>query len=206
MSDNLFGWSDAAWRLFDQIGILFGVIMGTTWVGGLVIAFFKREAIRRWLTRNRFPNVGAEMANAHHWDAIAFTISRPDLPLWVIEACRPSHVGLIASEASWNAAQEIARQAEKQGIAVHVSAHIENPDNPAEARAKAHLVLARMREAGARDIAVDITGGKTPMSLGAFMAAEEMGISSLYVTIDYGADLRRPDISTAKIHCISSPE
>jgi N-acetylmuramic acid 6-phosphate (MurNAc-6-P) etherase len=50
---------------------------------------------------------------------------------------------------------------------------------------------------------VDITGGKTPMSVGAFMAAEERGATSLYVTAPHGDN----GLNTAKarIRAISTP-
>jgi hypothetical protein len=38
---------------------------------------------------------------------------------------------------------------------------------------------------GVKQIAVDITGGKTPMSIGMFLAAEEEKIDSLYVSAKY---------------------
>ncbi|HWO99022.1 MAG TPA: DUF1887 family CARF protein [Methylococcus sp.] len=203
--NELFGWSEATWHLIDQIGILLGLLMGVSWIVGLPLALLKREDIRRWFTRNRFPNVGAELENALRWDALAFTVSHKELPLWVIGTLKPTHIGLIATEASRDTAREIDTYARQRGIDV-LTAHLADPDDPAEARAQTRLILTRLREAGAERIAVDITGGKTPMSLGAFMAAEELGVSSLYVTSDYDAALRRPDMRTAKIHCISKPE
>lgn len=83
---------------------------------------------------------------------------------------------------------------------------MENPDDPAEARERAQALLHRMRAAGAPRCAVDITGGKTPMSLGAFMAAVEAGVSTLYLASRYDDRLQRPDPHSARIHCISRPE
>lgn len=206
MSSNLFGWSEDVWLLLDRLGILAGNVMFLFTLSAGVWGFLRRESIRRWFTVNRFPNVGAEFDDRQHRDAIAFTVSHKELPLWVIRSSRPAHVGLIATEDSKPAALEIAHQAKKQGIRVHGPVYIENPDNPAEALAQTRLILSRLREAGAHTIAVDITGGKTPMSLGAFMAAEEMGVSSLYVASRYDAALSKPDMSSAKIHCISKPE
>lgn len=206
MTGELFGWGEATWHLVDQIGILLGVAMGASWFGTLVLAIFKRETLRRWFTGNRFPNVGAEVEHEQHWDAIAFTVSRKELPLWVIEMCRPKRIGLVATGASQAAALEIANVAKQKGIELSGQVYLENPDDPAEAMAQTRHVLERLREAGARRIAVDVTGGKTPMSLGAFMAAEELGVSSLYVSSVYDAELKKPDMHTAEIHCISKPE
>ncbi len=206
MTSDLFGMSEETWLLLDRLGILAGNLTFLFALGGGLWGFFKRESIRRWFALNRFPNVGAELSGERQWDALAFTVSHKELPLWVIEACRPAHVGLIASELSQAAAQEIASAARQRGIQVQGPVYLENPDDPAEALAKTRLILSRLREAGAESIAVDITGGKTPMSLGAFMAAEEMGVSSLYVASRYDAALMKPDMRSAKIHCISKPE
>jgi hypothetical protein len=58
-----------------------------------------------------------------------------------------------------------------------------------------------MRAEGVRNVAVDVTGGKVPMSLGAFMAAEEAALDSLYVTTAWRDG--KPDASTAKLTRIS---
>lgn len=206
MNDNLFGWSEATWHLIDQVGILLGVLMGISWIVGLPLALLKREEIRRWFTRNRFPNVGATLESEQRWDALAFTVSHKDLPQWVVDVLKPAYVGLIATDASREAAREIATLAKQRGLEVLSPVYLDNPDDPAEAFAQTRLLLRRLRETGAERIAVDITGGKTPMSLGAFMAAEELGVSSLYVTSNYDKALRRPDMRTAQIRCISRPE
>lgn len=206
MTLNPFVWSDDVWLTLDRLGILAGNLMFLFAVGGGLWGFFKREDIRRWFARNRFPHVGAEMAREQHWDALAFTVSHKELPLWVIDACRPAHVGLIATEQSRTAAQEIASFARQNGIQVQNIVYLENPDDPAEALAQTRQVLARLRDAGAEKIAVDITGGKTPMSLGAFMAAEEMGASTLYVSCGFDGKLNRPDTRSAAIVRISRPE
>lgn len=206
MTNELFGWSESTWHLIDQISVLFGVVTGITWFAGILVGIFKREALRRWFIRNRFPNVGAELREKHNWDALAFTVSHRDVPLWVMEVCQPRHIGLIATEGSRAAARDIAAQAQQRGIKVAETVYLDNPDDPAEARDRTRHVLESLKRADAANIAIDITGGKTTMSLGAFMAAEEMGISSLYVTAPYDNELRRPVMRNAQIHCISRPE
>ena len=47
-----------------------------------------------------------------------------------------------------------------------------------------------MRDAEAKEIAVDVTGGKTPMSLGAFMAAEEFAVQTIYITSEFDPSLK----------------
>lgn len=48
MTPNFFGWSEAVWRLIDQIGILFGLAMGLTWFGGLLFAILRPDTLKRW--------------------------------------------------------------------------------------------------------------------------------------------------------------
>jgi hypothetical protein len=206
MSFNPLAWSDDIWLALDRLSILAGNLMFLFAVGGGLWGFFKRDDIRRWFSRNRFPHVGAELAREQHWDALAFTVSHKELPIWVIDTCRPAHLGLIATEQSRTVAEEIAGLARQKGIQVQNPVYLENPDDPAEALVQTRQVLARLRETGAEKIAVDITGGKTPMSLGAFMAAEEMGASTLYVSCGFDAKLNKPDTRSATVIRISRPE
>ena len=80
-----------------------------------------------------------------------------------------------------------------------------DPDDPTQSRQAAAALLAMMQRAGHEKLAVDITGGKTPMSLGAFMAAEEAGAASLYVASGFDVNLRKPDMRTARVRVISLP-
>lgn len=206
MSGNLFGWSEAVWHLIDQVGMLFGVAMGLTWFAGLLFAWLRPDTLKRWFSRNRFPNVGDGLAEDEHWDGLIFTVSKAELPVLVLQRLKPGHVGLIASEQSRVHAEAILREAEALGIRSHGLVRVDNPDDPAEARERTHALLNRLRAAGATHCAVDITGGKTPMSLGAFMAAEEAGVSTLYLASRYDDKLQRPDPQTSRLHCISRPE
>lgn len=206
MTPNLFGWSESVWRIIDQIGILFGVAMGVTWFGGLLFAMLKPDILRRWFLRNRFPNVGDDLAADERWDGLIFTVSKAELPILVLRRLRPEHIGLIASGQSQNHAETILREAEAMGITSHGIVRVDNPDDPAETRECTRALLNRIRAAGSLHCAIDITGGKTPMSLGAFMAAEEAGVSTLYLASRYDDKLQKPHPLSARIHCISRPE
>lgn len=207
MNPNPATWfSPAIWDGLDKLGILLGVAMGITWFAGLLIAWLRFDSIKRWFVRNRFPNVGDGLAEGERWDGLIFTVSKPELPILVLQRLKPAHIGLIATEQSRGHAEAILREAEAQGIASHGILRVDNPDDPAETRERTHALLNRLRAAGAERCAVDITGGKTPMSLGAFMAAEEAGVSTLYLASRYDDKLQRPDSLTSRIHCISRPE
>ncbi len=201
MTTNLFGWSDQTWQTFDQFGILVGDIMLIISVGGLVYGFWKRNDIRAWLTRNRFPSIGGS-PELTRWQGLIFTVSRANVPIWVIEQVRPETIGLLITDSSRSEGDIIRTRAAQQGIRVLIR-HIDNPDDPAEVNQKTRELLKLMQESLIQPIAVDITGGKTPMSLGAFMAAEEASADTLYVTAAYKDS--KLDMTTAKIIAISRP-
>ena len=195
MNTNLFGWSDAVWQLLDQMGILVGdFLMLLTIVG-----FFNLNSIRNWLTRNRFPSIGGNLEHAR-WQGLVFTVSRAEVPFWVMDQVQPRVIGLLTTVDSRVAGENIRQQAERQGITIMIET-LNDPDDPSEAKRKTKDLLQTLREQGITDIAVDITGGKTPMSVGAFMAAEEFGCDSIYVTADYKEG--KPDTNTARIKAIS---
>ena len=60
---------------------------------------------------------------------------------------------------------------------------LENVDEPEESKNIVTKFLQRYleRDISREEIIVDTTGGKVPMSIGIFQAAEEMGISSIYI-------------------------
>lgn len=203
-SHNLFGWSDGVWQTLDQFGILLGDFMLTSTLILGIVGFMRRNDIRRWLTRNRFPEVGGTPENTH-WEGLVFTVSKTETPRWVLEKVRPKHAAFVASRESFPVAEELAQFARGLGIEVHGPLSIADPNEPAESRQATSLLLSALKSAGCTSVAVDVTGGKVPMSLGAFMAAEETGAASLYVAADFGAGLKQPDMRTARLLCVSRP-
>jgi hypothetical protein len=191
--------SEPTWLFLDHFGILIGdVLMSVTVLAGIV-GFIKRNDLRSWLTRNRFPSIGGNPEHTR-WHGLVFTVSRVDVPLWVIAEVQPAGIGLLVTEASRAEGEKIRQRAQQIGISVSIET-LNDPDDPAEAKRKTQDLLRRLQEQGLNEIAVDITGGKTPMSLGAFMAAEESGSDSIYVTTAYKDN--KPDMTTAQIKAIS---
>lgn len=175
--------TEDTWLLLDHIGILMGnLLMLVSMVAG-VIGFIKRNDLRRWLNRNQFPSIGGDLS-AMHWQGVVFTISRDDVPQWVIQQVRPRAIGLLTTTTSQDKGTQIQQTAEAQGIVV-LKENLNNPDDPAECKRKTAQLIQDLRERQCTDIAIDITGGKLPMSLGAFMAAEENGCTTLYVSCAY---------------------
>ena len=199
MISNLFGWSDELWQILDQLGIVVGdTLMLITLLGG-IYGFINRNDLRNWLSRNRFPSIGGNPDHTR-WQGLIFTVSRAEVPLWVIGQVQPVRVGLLFTDTSRGESEKIRQNAQQLGFSV-LTKFINEPDDPAETKRQTKYLLQELHARGIGDIAVDITGGKTPMSLGAFMAAEELGCASIYVTTDYKDN--KPDMSTAKIKAIS---
>ena len=202
---QLFGLSATTWQLLDQIGILWAnLAMMATLIGG-PLAWLRRDRIRRWLRRNRFPEVGQAVAEGARWPAWVFTVSRAAVPRWLIEQQRPRAVALVATDQSWQTALELAALTRAQGAEVLGPQRLDDPDDPADVRDEVARLIGKLRRQGHERIAVDVTGGKTTMSLGAFMAAEEAACDTLYVSADYDEALKRPRMDTARLRCISCP-
>lgn len=195
-----------AWECLDRYGIVVGDLLMTATVLGAIVAFFRRESIRRWWVRNRFPEVGGHLGGAAGTlDALVLIVSKPDVPRWLLRQLRPGRVSFIASPQSTAVAQQLDGEATAMGISVCGHSKVDNVDDPAPTRRAVMQIIADLRAAGAALIAVDLTGGKTPMSLGAFMAAEECGVQTIYVTTDFDEALSQPRMSSARIVRISRP-
>jgi len=191
--------SDELWTLLDRYGILLGDLLMTVSLLAAVYGIIKRNALRSWLARNRFPSIGGNPEHTH-WQGIVFTVSRAEVPLWVIHQVQPDRIGLLITQTSQEQSAIIRQAAEQQGITVYIEI-LNDPDDPAEANRKTKELLQTLRQNGISELAVDITGGKTPMSLGAFMAAEELSSDSIYVTSHYKDG--KPDMNTAHNKAIS---
>ncbi|WP_031433639.1 PDDEXK family nuclease [Methylomarinum vadi] len=199
MNEQLFGWNEQTWLYLDQLGILAGNVMLLFSLCAVVFGWLRRDNIRRWFSRNRFPHIGGK-PEGKDWQGLVFTVSRDELPCWVIGQLRPKRIGLLVTDHSEAAGKRIQAYAEQQGIAVH-RRMIENADDPNEVYLRTRELLQLLRGEESGRLAIDITGGKVPMSLGAFMAAEEAGVDSLYVSTRF--EQGRPDMRSASITSVS---
>ena len=195
------------WFCLDRYGIIVGDFMMTITIAATIIGFFRRDSIRRWLVRNRFPDVGGEViTQTEPIDAIVFLVSKTEVPSWVLRKLKPAHVGFVATAQSLQNTQALEVEARTLGLRAHGHIEINDPDNPADTRQAVRQMISRMRDAEAKEIAVDVTGGKTPMSLGAFMAAEELAVQTIYVATEFDNTLNQPQMKTARVMSIHRPE
>jgi hypothetical protein len=203
MNVNLFGFSDAVWLMIDQWGTFIGLTTSVVTLVLLIWGAFSREKLRRWLTRNRFPAIGGALAEHIRYDGLVFTISKPETPAWVLDRVKPRATVFVVSEQSRGVADELKDRS--TGTASLSIITIDNTDNPGDTRRAVRQAIEQLTAIGCVNIAVDVTGGKTPMSIGAFMAAEEAGKDSLYVSASYDPQLSKPDMRTAQITVVSHP-
>ena len=205
IGDNgqLFGLDEQTWLILDQIGIVLGDGLMVASLVAAAIGFFKREELRRWLRRNTFPEVGGEDIPKDR-DSLIFTFSRDELPRWVVGQLRPKWVGLVPSHETRESAERLAKNLEANGIRTRLHT-VDDPDDPGLTQIAVRELIHKARTEGFENSAVDITGGKVPMSLGAFMAAEEAGVPSFYVTSQYDRETRRIRPGSQRIINVSTP-
>jgi len=203
MQNNLFNWSEHTWALLDQIGIMLGLLLPIMSLLAAAWAFLKKEQIKHWFSRNQFPHIGQSTDASSRWDGLVFTLSQTETPKWVIKTRSPRYIALLASEQSAENAAQVEQYARQQGVAVITKVLLADPDDLQEIRQEVKHLIMRLQQKGCENIAVDITGGKTTMSLGAFMAAEEAQLPSLYVSSQYDKTLKQVDMRSATLINVS---
>jgi len=202
---HLFGWPESTWLWLDQFGILVGDILMLLTIVTAVWAWLRWERIRAWLSARRFSGVGSAVETGR-WDALVHLVSKAEVPCWLNTRLGPGAIALLATVQSRAVAEKIAADAKRDGMAVVGPQHIDDPDDPADSRRMVAVAIAKLREKGFERIAVDLTGGRKPMSLGAFMAAEEAGCDTIYVASEYDRKLKKPSLGSARICCIACQE
>lgn len=202
---GLFGWSDQVWTLLDQWDILLSLLTNVVTLVLMVTAFLNRERLRRWLWGQQLPRKHAPEPGSPVCEGVVFTVSKPDLPLWVLEQLTPRAVGLVATEFSKGAAEAIAAQAKEKGIRVLPIVQMRDPDDITESRRACAMLLTELVNEGYAQRVVDVTGGKVPMSLGAFLAAQEASCATMYVTAKYSPK-GKPDPRSVCIRWLTRPK
>lgn len=92
------GFCSTTWECLDRYGIIVGDLLMTVTILGALVAFLRRDSIRRWWVRNRFPEVGGELGGLQgQLDALVLIVSKPDVPRWLLPQLRPARVAFVAS-------------------------------------------------------------------------------------------------------------
>lgn len=173
------------------------------------IALIKRNNIRNWFTRtrNRFPDVGGEVLEDEVvYDGIVQLIglSEQTQP-WVLQKTNANMAVFVHSsdQKSRSVAENLREQMRKSGKQANCR-EIEDDLDPATVRRVVRHAIEELKEKGCHDIAVDVTGGRVSMSIGAFMAAEESGCKSINAPAQKYVD-RKPVPGSIKLIVLSDP-
>ncbi|MEN2995345.1 MAG: hypothetical protein ABDH19_08395 [Thermodesulfovibrio sp.] len=177
-------------------------------IGLIVFASLKGKSAWKWiknqLVRKEFKGTG------EHFDylkekvkAIVIPVSRREQPEWIINHLNPEYVALLYTEQSKEVASQITKDFSENIHFVRTVSEIDkgvdmikNPDDPLESKSLTRKYIEQFIRNGVDEsnIFVDTTGGKVPMSIGAFQAAEEMGVSSIYIVGRVNGKIVNPQI------------
>lgn len=180
----------------DRAGIILGYVFGCFATAGLVVGLWRGPALSRmldrWLRRHQFVHAGRAVESFEkRVDAVVIPLGRQALQAeWIVRNLKPQCVSLLFTPQGRQPAEQLAKKLESEVEFKPSRREIDGPAmviekflDPQETRKLARHYIERLLERGfeRRRIFVDTTGGTTPMSLGAFQAAEEMRVSSIYV-------------------------
>lgn len=201
---NLFEFiSPQLWQYIGQVSDIWGAILGTLAVIGSIVGFLKRDEIKSYFTRITYSDVGRTLPKNQEYELLIFTVSHATVPLMVIQQTHPKRVALIATEGSKAEAEVIQAQAVSEGRECKIFI-IDDKDDPAEAKATVRKAIENWENIASESIAVDVTGGTTPMSIGAFMAAQQAGVSSIFMKSEYDKEKNQVKPGSSKLVYIAA--
>ncbi len=188
----------------DKAGIVFGYLLSCISVSAAIYAYYNRSRIRRWFLRNDFENLGEEFTVPQRQiEAIVIPVSRKEQPEWILRWLKPKKVALLYTERSKSDALDLTRDFSGE-IEFLISEQdiqsdrylLDDPFNPEKCYllAKKFINLFLNDSIPSEQIFVDATGGTVPMSIGCFQAAEEMGVSSIYVIGTDNGFIKKPGL------------
>lgn len=187
------------WDVLDKIATVMDIIVGSIALWSVLLPSSFWGVVRKYMHGNL--HSGGEEVDNIQADGVIFTVSKKETPLWTIDKVGPQRIHLIGSPQSNDAMAALKDYAHKKNIAFS-EAELRDVDDVAESRRLVNHAIAQLQQHGCKEIVVDVTGGKTPMSIGAFQAGDEADLSVIYVSAPFDASLRVPDLNRAKIYVI----
>ena len=194
--------SDESILAMDKAGVLSGFLLSLGSLALAIVGFLRFEALVRWFRgrfwRKDFADTGKTFdLEAHNVDAVVIPVSSSPhgtkQPAWILHHLKPSWASLLFTAESRSNAQQLIKDFAAPPFNIQFVPPleqmddqkflIEDPDQAEVAKSlvKDHIQRFVGKEVPVGEIFVDTTGGKVPMSIGAFQAAEEMGVSSIYI-------------------------
>lgn len=179
----------------------------------LVLSIIHRKSIKRYFLNfmkhfsTRFESTGDDFPFLDgKVEAIIIPVSRREQPEWIIKFVKPKYISFVYTNHpdSKKATKELIREYKnkiefnltEQDIEEKEKYMITKPDNPNTTKLTVKHFIKEYLNKGIEKhkIFVDTTGGKVTMSIGAFQAAEEMGVSSIYIVGKGDKGLIDPEI------------
>jgi hypothetical protein len=155
-------------------------------IGGLALLVVVFEGVSRLQARRHRPQRGESVAFQVPRRAIVFTVGHQTFTIeQALAAQEPDYVGILCTQQTERVAESIISAHDL--LADRYKKEIVDPHKIVEVRRKTEFIINWVLEQGVarEEIVVDVTGGLTPMSLGAFSVAEDRRIDSQYITSDY---------------------
>ena len=188
LGNNLF--SRQFVSLLDNTGIVLGDFLAIFGIFAGFLAWIERRKIRLWFLKTKFEDVGEQFNMPV--DAMVIPVSpRVEQPEWILRHLRPKFVSFLYTDASQSTAQQITGNKEFSDIEFFPDADqiknkkyiISNPNDPQESKTLTSMFIDHFlaKQIEMDKIFVDTTAGKVPMSIGAFQAAEEKAVSTVYI-------------------------
>jgi len=168
--------------LVDYAGIVLSYLISCFTISALVVGYIRRYDIKRWFFRSRFVATGESFPiDEEGVEAVVIPVSRMEQPSWILRWFKPKAAALIYTEKTKFIAERLRERFNHVDFVP--TDIIKNPDDPSETKEEVKLCISRFKSKGIplQKIFVDTTGGKVPMSIGAFLAAEEEGVSTIYL-------------------------
>lgn len=183
--------------LRDHLGFasaLLSLLATSLTLGVAVVAGLRWRAVLRWFRSGGFTGLGQTVEPAlENVEALIIPVGSRGVEQaeWLIHHLRPEIVGLLYTRDSRQNALGLARRLESTEVTVVTDSHdidrlegaLEDPLDAASSKVQVSRLLGQFRLLGcpAHHTFVDVTGGTKPMSFGAFQAAEEAGVSTIYL-------------------------
>lgn len=171
------------------------VILILSSIGLIVIAFLLTMFLSLFV---RHGSVGAGEAFLVPRKGIVYTVGKQtNTIVFSLEHQRPDYVGFICSSASEPSLDELCSAGGFDENSRRK--RLVNPQDVAEIHAETKLLVNWMmsKQLHTKDVVIDVTGGMTTMSVGAFALAEEFKIDTQYIRSEFD-EKNRPIKGTQK--------
>ena len=162
-------------------------LLAVAGLGGLALLAAVFWLVERLRQRRTAPVGVGEAFKLSRRGLVVIVGGQKNTALFVIESQRPEWIGLLCSRQSEALADEVIDDSRLGGE--RTQKEIVDAWDIVDVRDKVETLLKWLTRKGLSpgEMAVDITGGTTPMSVGAFMLAEQWGVDTQYVRSQYDA-------------------